>query len=498
MKKVDLTMNEYFEYETVKSFVDHEGSNFKHMCAKLGCCERTGWRKVKGYKEHGKSFFIHGNRNKTSPKAIDKAVKDRVIELYNSYEFSGANISHFYELLNRFYPDEFTFSLSSLRNILREYDIISPLAIKKTKREWNKRQKEKKNVKDKVKDVNNTVIVSSNESYSDCFDHDPHPTRVKSKYAGELIFLDASNHDWFSNGNPCFLHAAIDDATGIVVGAFFDVQETLFGYYNVLNQMLSNYGIAVNLQTDGRSIFEYAAFKNKGIENDRLTQFSYACKYFGMKLNTVSVAQKQGKIERLWKTLQSRLVTEFRVLKIEDIKRANEFLDEYLTKFNRKFAHSYLDDTPSAFEVKPSEEEINLHLARIFERTVTNGNDIRFNNKRYRIVDENSNPLYPRPKTKVEVIEAFDKNLFVNVNNSIYALEEIHLNEEFSSELDFVSKKKEAKKRYIPDMNHAWVKGNIYKHQRKQKTYKFVDEYGKEYSYEDILYSEKQLFNQIN
>lgn len=35
MKKVDLTMNEYFEYETVKSFVDHEGSNFKHMCAKL-------------------------------------------------------------------------------------------------------------------------------------------------------------------------------------------------------------------------------------------------------------------------------------------------------------------------------------------------------------------------------------------------------------------------------------------------------------------------------
>ncbi|MDD7305997.1 MAG: hypothetical protein PUG67_05360 [Peptoniphilaceae bacterium] len=121
MKKVDLTMNEYFEYETVKSYVDHKDSNFRHMCAKLGCCERTGWRKVKGYKEHGKSFFIHGNRNKTSPKAIDKAVKDRVIELYNSYEFSDANISHFYELLNRFYPGEFTFSLSSLRNILKEY-----------------------------------------------------------------------------------------------------------------------------------------------------------------------------------------------------------------------------------------------------------------------------------------------------------------------------------------------------------------------------------------
>lgn len=54
--------------------------------------------------------------------------------------------------------------------------------------------------------------------------------------------MDASLHLWFGEGKSQ-LHIAVDDATGTIVGAYFDYQETLNGYYNILHQILTNYGI---------------------------------------------------------------------------------------------------------------------------------------------------------------------------------------------------------------------------------------------------------------
>ena len=50
-------------------------------------------------------------------------------------------------------------------------------------------------------------------------------------------------HDWLEIGIKIHLHAAIDDATGTVVAAFFELQETLSGYYKLMWQILLNYGI---------------------------------------------------------------------------------------------------------------------------------------------------------------------------------------------------------------------------------------------------------------
>lgn len=72
-----------------------------------------------------------------------------------------------------------------------------------------------------------------------------HPRRERSAYMGELIQMDASKHEWF-DPDYSYLHVAIDDATGNIVGAYFVREETLKGYYQTLDQILSNYGIPTN------------------------------------------------------------------------------------------------------------------------------------------------------------------------------------------------------------------------------------------------------------
>lgn len=103
--------------------------------------------------------------------------------------------------------------------------------------------------------------------------YDAHPRRPRCAYFGELIQMDASPHIWFGN-IISHLHLAIDDATGSIVGAFFDTQETLHAYYQITNQILVNYGIPAKFLTDRRTVFEYKRKNAPSDEEDTFTQFS--------------------------------------------------------------------------------------------------------------------------------------------------------------------------------------------------------------------------------
>lgn len=172
---------------------------------------------------------------------------------------------------------------------------MSPKARKKTKREYAKQRllKEKK--------INNTM---SNEEIETIVNHeialeDSHPRGEKSKYFGEVIEQDGSIHNWFGDKKSC-LHLAIDKATSTIVGAYFDKQETLNGYYNVLYQILTNYGIPYKFLTDNRTVFNYMSLNpdKRTSDKDVLTQYGYACKQLGIDLQTTSVSQAKGLIER--------------------------------------------------------------------------------------------------------------------------------------------------------------------------------------------------------
>lgn len=167
--------------------------------------------------------------------------------------------------------------------------------------------------------------------------------------------MDASPHLWFGT-SITHLHLAIDDATGKILGAYFDTQETLNAYYQITHQILIDYGIPAKFLTDRRTVFEYKRKNASSDEEDTFTQFSYACHQLGIELECTSVPQAKGRVERLNQTLQSRLVIELRLAGITTIEEANEFLKSYLKEFNAMFSLP-INDTKTVFEKQPSKQK---------------------------------------------------------------------------------------------------------------------------------------------
>lgn len=175
-----------------------------------------------------------------------------------------------------------------------------------------------------------------------------------------------------------------------------------------------------------------------------------------MELESSSVPQAKGRVERLNATLQSRLPIELRLRGITTIKAANEFLNSYIKEFNAQFALP-LNNIKSVFEVQPSVEKINLTLAILTERTVDCGHSVQFQKKHYRMLDKDGKQVHFRKGTKVLTIQAFDGQLYCCVNDKeIYVLEEIPAHAEKSKDIDFDYQEPKQKKRNIPAMNHPW------------------------------------------
>jgi hypothetical protein len=279
--------------------------------------------------------------------------------------------------------------------------------------------------------------------------------------------MDASMYNWFGTVTT-HLHGAIDDATGRIVGLYFDNQETLNGYYHVFKQILGRYGIPYKFRTDKRTVFEYRSSMSTKAENDTFTQFAYACKQLGVHIETTSIPQGKARIERLWETLQGRLPILLRLADISTIEAANEFLDSYVDEFNRQFA---LDSNaiPSVFEKQPSDEKINLTLAVLTGRSIDAGHTVRFDNRHFRLLDDKDSPVYLRNRTKGIVIKAFDGDLYFTVDETVFALEEIPLREEGSTEFHSATEAPTPKKKRIPPMSHPWKKESFEKFCERQR-----------------------------
>ena len=446
-------MNEQRKYEVIKGLVDHPDTANKDRAALiLGCTKRHINRMIQGYIKDGKAFFIHGNRGKKPATTIRPDVRSQVINLYRT-KYYEANFEHYTELLKK--HEGISISSSSVMSILESEYILSPKATKAKRRRIKQALRAKKQAATSKKELSqiqaNLVAVE-----------DAHSRRPRCAYFGELLQMDATPYEWVP-GQIWHLHLAIDDASGVVTGAWFDTQETLNGYYHVFEQILTDYGIPYKFLTDKRTVFTY---KKKGAlsdDKDTYTQFAYACKQLGIQLESSSVPQAKGRIERLNQTLQSRLPIEFRLAGVTDINNANEFLYHYIKEFNEKFSLP-CNGIKSVFEKQPSKEKINLTLAVLTERTVDAGHAIQFEKKFYKMVDNKGMQTHYRKGTKVMLIKAFDRSLFACVNDKdIYALEEIPPHEHKSKDLDADYKQPEPRKPYIPPMNHPWRLGAFYK-----------------------------------
>jgi transposase len=361
------------------------------------------------YKKYGFSSLIHKNKNSAPINKINDEKETKIINLYKT-EYSGFNFKHFQEMLLD--NEKIFISYCALYRILTSACFVSPKHHKKRK-------------------VNNT-----------------HPSRPRRHCFGELIQLDASIHKWFGE-TKYTLHAAIDDATSAVVGAFFDKEETLHGYYMVLKQILENYGIPQEFYTDRRTIFDYRSLdeKHKTIERNTFVQFKRCSSQLGIEIHTTSVSQAKGRVERLFNTYQDRLISEMRLNNINNVEDANAFLQEYIKKHNKKFASSIDFDT-SLFAPAPSEDDINLYLSIEYHRITDNGSSFSFKNKRLQLIDKNGEIVSIPPKTKIRIFETLDKGLLAIYDSKIYE----------TTISIYVKPEKEKKKgeKYIPPANHPW------------------------------------------
>ena len=239
-------MKEDFKYQTIKKLVETNG-NKKAAALRLDCSIRHVNRMINGYRSKGKEFFVHGNRGRKPIHSISDETRSTVIDLYKT-KYHGANFTHYSELLAA--NEGISMAPSTINTILMVEHILSPKACRATKK------RVKQELLDKQKTSNLSTDAKLEIEKSIIAIEDAHPRRPRCAYFGEMIQMDASLHLWFGD-TKCQLHIAIDDSTGSIVGAYFDEQETLKGYYNVLHQILVEYGIPYMLFTDRRTVFEY-------------------------------------------------------------------------------------------------------------------------------------------------------------------------------------------------------------------------------------------------
>lgn len=437
-------MQEDKKYQVIKNVVDHQG-NKKRAALTLGITVRQVNRLLIKYRSKGKAAFVHGNKNRQPVNCLSTEINKQIVTLYQN-KYQDCNFRHYTELLGQ--REHIQVSYASVYSRLLQAGIYPPKLWRKTRKKRAQASYRAKHPRTKAAQVKQAVKHQLALE-------DAHPRQERCKYFGEEIQMDASSLVWFGK-KKAYLHLAIDNATGNLVGAYFDWQETLNGYYHVFKQILENYGIPYRFKTDNRTVFNYETVKTKSEDKDVLTQFGYACRVLGTDLVTTSVSQAKGMIERANQTVQSRLKPELRLAGITTMTQANDYLlKTFVPAFNQKFGQDY-HHSRSVFEKTPSKRKINYTLAVLSPRIFDNGSAISYKRKYYRAFKANGDPVCFMKGTKCLVVKALNGQLLTTVDEHVYTLKEVAKNVKTSPEIDPVVKVKHPKKKYVPPMSHPW------------------------------------------
>src|SRR3954447_8498332 len=164
-----------------------------------------------------------------------------------------------------------------------------------------------------------------------------HQPRLRREALGELVQIDGSEHRWFEDrADPCTLLVFIDDATGRLMQLRFVPSESAFAYFEALKGYLEAHGCPVAFYSDKHSVFRVARKEAKGGQG--MTQFGRALAELNIEILCANSSQAKGRVERVNRTLQDRLVKELRMAEIGSIEAGNAFLPGFLARFNDRFA----------------------------------------------------------------------------------------------------------------------------------------------------------------
>ena len=164
-----------------------------------------------------------------------------------------------------------------------------------------------------------------------------HQPRLRREALGELIQIDGSEHRWFEDrGPPCTLLVFIDDATSRLMQLRFVTSESTASYFESLQAYLERHGCPLAFYSDKHTVFRVPRPDPRGGQG--MTQFGRALAELNIEIICANSSQAKGRVERVNRTLQDRLVKELRLEGISDFDSGNRFLEGFMVRFNERFA----------------------------------------------------------------------------------------------------------------------------------------------------------------
>lgn len=241
--------------------------------------------------------------------------------------------------------------------------------------------------------------------------------RERKSCYGEMIQFDGSYEHWFEDrnntGEVCLL-AAIDDASGKITKAKFDHDEGVFPVFGFWKEYIEANGKPRSIYLDKFSTYNLN-HKLAKESNDTLTQFERAANELRIELIKANSPQAKGRVERLFNTLQDRLIKELRLQNISTIDEANLFLEKtFLPKFNAKFSVKPRNKTNLHQNINQKEiRQLPGIFSRQTKRTILNDFTFSFNKQWYQLTKEQ--PATICKKDKVIVEERLDKTVYIRL-----------------------------------------------------------------------------------
>jgi len=245
--------------------------------------------------------------------------------------------------------------------------------------------------------------------------------RPREAAAGQLLQVDGSPFAWLEGRGPTMtLLGAIDDATSTVVALHFRPTEDLHGYATLLHQVFTTVGVPIALYGDGVNILvrtdRHWTLAEQLTGTRTPTHLGRVLQELGIGYVQARSPQGKGRVERLWGTLQDRLVSELRLRAVATRAAANAFLPEFLADFNRRFARPPAQ--PQAVW-RRAPRDLPLVLSCRYTRVVARDNTLRLGPRLLQI------PRGPRGRSyarrRVEVRELLDGRLVVLADAQIIA-----------------------------------------------------------------------------
>jgi len=311
----------------------------KEAAKKIGVSYRQAKRIRRALRVKGGKGIIHGNTGRAPWNRTADSIRQKVLE-FSKEVYGDFNDMHFKEKLSE--EQQIELSRETVRKLRRRAG-IEP---KRRRRAPGHRKR-----------------------------------RERKAQEGAMVLWDGSPHHWLGPDHPpCCLMAAMDDSTGKLLVARFFPFEGSSGYLWLLRELVKRYGIPLVVYHDRHGALHrndsYWSLEEQLAGRQEPTQVGLALESLGIESIAALSPQAKGRIERLFGTLQDRLIAELGLEGVQNLEAANRFLKIFIPRFNRRFAVRPRE-SEKAWRRVPPELDLDRMISFRYRSVVGNDNSVR-------------------------------------------------------------------------------------------------------------------------